>query len=67
MRLALSGFGTDTLIMLTRADTERCPTPRSVSPVPRTGFPPLTIIPARGWNCFAASTKAWQARPALPL
>src|SRR5882672_3079451 len=53
---ALSGFGSDALIALTRNAADTCPNPPSVPAAPSTGLPPLTIMPASGWNALVAST-----------
>ena len=63
--LAESGFGSDALIAFTRAVTVRCPIPPSDPAVPSTGLPPLTIIPASGWNARIASTAVLHAGLAL--
>src|SRR5947208_8477025 len=64
---AESGFGSAALIALTRAVTLTCPIPPSVAAVQMTGLPPLTIIPASGWNARIASTAVLQALVASGL
>ena len=59
--LAESGLGSDALIAFTRAVTVRCPIPPSDVAVPNTGLPPLTIMPASGWNARIASTAVLHA------
>src|SRR2546430_16431554 len=49
----------------TRAVIVRCPIPPSDPEVPSTGLPPLTIIPASGWNARIASTAVLQAAVAF--
>src|SRR5256885_7954534 len=62
---AESGFGRLALIAFTRAVTLRCPSPPSDLAVPSTGLPPLTIIPASGWDARIASTAVLQAAAAV--
>src|SRR5256885_7148784 len=62
---AESGFGRLALIAFTRAVTLRCPSPPSDLAVPSTGLPPLTIMPASGWNARIASTAVLQAAVAF--
>src|SRR5207248_10237387 len=45
----------------TRAVIVRWPIPPSDPEVPSTGFPPLTIMPASGWNARIASTAVLHA------
>ena len=62
--LAESGLGRAALIPFTRAVRLKCPIPPSDPVVPSAGLPPLTIIPASGWNARIASTAVLQARVA---
>src|SRR5205814_2342064 len=59
--LAESGLGSDALMAFTRAVIVRWPIPPSDPEVPSTGFPPLTIMPASGWNARIASTAVLHA------
>ena len=63
--LAESGLGSDALMAFTRAVIVRCPIPPSDPEVPSTGLPPLTIMPASGWNARIASTAVLQAAVAF--
>src|SRR3989454_4458410 len=63
--LAESGLGSDALMAFTRAVIVRCPMPPNDPEVPITGLPPLTIMPASGWNARIASTAVLQAAVAF--
>src|SRR2546425_411379 len=63
--LAESGLGSDALMAFTRAVIVRCPIPPNDPEVPITGLPPLTIMPASGWNARIASTAVLQAAVAF--
>src|SRR5437660_1138442 len=57
----VSGAERRPVIAFTRAVTVRCPIPPSDVAVPNTGLPPLTIMPASGWNARIASTAVLHA------
>ncbi len=63
--LAESGLGSAALIPFTRAVMLKCPMPPSDPVVPNPGLPPLTIIPASGWNARMASTAVLHAAVAF--
>src|SRR5258706_9890952 len=52
---------------LTRSVADTRPNPPRAPAVPSTGLPPLTIMPASGWNALVASTIVLQAACAWGL